>query len=234
MKVVHADDHLIVLDKPTGLPSVSLRAEEDATAAAWAAREFPGLLGVARAVGRPLEAGLVHRLDGGTSGLLAFARTEEDYLRLRGLWKTPAVSKIYRALISGEPPLPRLPMPIHTPLGHSAKSSRRMLAVLPGRESQVRGKALEARTELISARRVETGASTRVLYDAEVRIQTGVRHQIRCHLSSIGWPIVGDKLYRGPESDRLWLHAWKLVLPAPDGGSLELVADLPAGWPKDE
>jgi 23S rRNA-/tRNA-specific pseudouridylate synthase len=56
-------------------------------------------------------------------------------------------------------------------------------------------------------------------------------HQIRCHLASQGWPILGDSLYKGDTSERLWLHAWKLSLPAGDGKTLELVAPLPEGWP---
>jgi 23S rRNA pseudouridine1911/1915/1917 synthase len=232
--IVHVDERLLVIDKPSGVPSVPLGKDADdknraPTAVDLILREFPAQTGVGRDVGKPLEAGLLHRLDTGTSGLLAFARDAETYEKLKALWKTTAVTKTYRALVSGEPPFPKLPLVIEQPLGHSAKSSKRMLVVLPGREQSIRGKPLPARTELIGASRIEYGACLRQMYDIEVTIRTGVMHQIRCHLSAQGWPVLGDPVYKGDTSERLWLHAWKLALPG-----LELEAPLPKGWPAKE
>jgi 23S rRNA pseudouridine1911/1915/1917 synthase len=228
--ILHADAELVVIDKPAGVPSVPLRAGEAGTAVALALEAHPELARVGEAVGKPLEAGLLHRLDSGTSGALAFARTPEAHERLRRAWKTAEVAKIYRALVSGEPPFPGVPRVIDTPIGRSAKSSKRMLALAPGRERQIRGEPLEAITHLLSARPVEFGACLRQLQDIEIRIETGVMHQIRCHLSSIGWPILGDGTYGGDTSGRLWLHAWKLVLPG-RAGRIEIEAPLPADWP---
>jgi 23S rRNA pseudouridine1911/1915/1917 synthase len=228
--VIYADERLIVLNKPSGVPSVPLARDSRPSAVALALEHHPELAKVGEAVGKPMEAGLLHRLDTGTSGLLAFARTQEAYEELKRAWKTKAVTKTYRALVSGEPPFPNVPLAIDKALGRSAKSAKRMLVVTPAREYQLRGKPLEAHTEIHRATRVEYGACLRQLNDVEVTIRTGVMHQIRAHMASIGWPLLGDKIYKGDTSERLWLHAWKLKLPAP-GGPLELTAPLPATWP---
>jgi 23S rRNA-/tRNA-specific pseudouridylate synthase len=231
--VVHTDEQILVIDKPSGVPSVPLSREPQAreTAVHLALKIHPELESVGREVGRPLESGLIHRLDTGTSGLLTFARDAETYARLRGLWKSPSVRKTYRALVSGEPPFPKLPLVINVPIGRSAKSGKRMLLALPGRENQLRGKPLPAHTEILKQQRIEFGACLRQLYDLEVTIRTGVMHQIRCHLAAQGWPVLGDKIYHGDSSERLWLHAWKLSLARPDGSVLEITAPLPSGWP---
>lgn len=228
---LHADGHVIVLNKPSGIPSVPLAGSSKPTAVALALEKYPELAQVGRHVGKPLEAGLLHRLDAGTSGVLAFARTPEDYERLKSLWKSTEILKTYRALVSGEPPFPKLPLKIELPIGRSAKSSKRMVIAREDRAHQLRGNPLPARTEVLQAKRIEFGACLRQLYDVEVTIRTGVMHQIRCHLSSQGWPILGDSLYKGDTSERLWLHAWKLRLPH-DGGALEVEAPLPEGWPE--
>ena len=64
-----------------------------------------------------------------------------------------------------------------------------------------------------------------------LEIETGVMHQIRCHLAALGYPIVGDSLYGTVNASRLALHAWKLNLPMKTGGQLLLEADLPPQWP---
>lgn len=63
--------------------------------------------------------------------------------------------------------------------------------------------------------------------DLEIEIETGVMHQIRCHLAAIGTPIVGDVLYSGPPSDRIYLHAWKLKIPLKSGKVFEFESSVP-------
>ena len=92
-------------------------------------------------------------------------------------------------------------------------------------KTPIRGRPLEARTEILEVRRA---SRTQELYDLTVRIETGVMHQIRCHLASQGWPIQGDPIYRGAPSSRLWLHAWRLEIPP----LLSLEAALPDLWPE--
>src|SRR5262249_33443204 len=96
--VSHANTSFIVLDKPAGIPSVALRYTETDTVANFLTAHFPE---TAQAGSRPLEAGLVHRLDTETSGLLLAARLPEAYLALRKQFWTRSVRKTYLAIVIG-------------------------------------------------------------------------------------------------------------------------------------
>lgn len=216
LPIVHEDERLLVLHKPSGVPSLPHSPEETDTAVGAALGRFPGL------PARGLEPGLLHRLDTQTSGLLVFAKTADEWSRLRALWRSGAVRKFYRACVNGGEP-PRVPALLQTPLGHDPKSAKRMIPAIAGRA--IRGKPLPARTEILEARSIARG------WDLLVRIETGVMHQIRCHLSSAGWPIVGDPIYGGEKAARLWLHAWKIELPLASGATLALEAEMPEDWP---
>jgi 23S rRNA-/tRNA-specific pseudouridylate synthase len=93
----------------------------------------------------------------------------------------------------------------------------------------IRGKPYPTITH-ISKSRALTGAHSG-LRDHEIEIKTGVMHQIRCTLAHLGSPILGDPIYGGPPSGRLWLHAWRLVLPLANGTELALESALPPEWP---
>lgn len=130
----------------------------------------------------------------------------------------------------------RLPLRIDLPLAHDAKSAKRMLAWNESSRAAIRGKPLPAVTHLISLHsRARLIADTQVekhIFDLEIRIETGVMHQIRCHLASLNYPILGDTIYKGAPSPRLWLHAWRLSLPNSEGKLLKFEAELPANWNK--
>ena len=104
-----------------------------------------------------------------------------------------------------------------------------MLAVTPRNARAIRGKPLPARTELLAARPAPGVSPT--AQEVRVRIETGVMHQIRCHLASLGWPIVGDPIYGEVPSSRLWLHAETLEFRLASGTWLSVEAALPDGWP---
>lgn len=240
--VIYEDEDLLILNKPSGMPSLphsEAELDDAPTAVGAALSHCPEL----RQVGaRPLEPGLLHRLDTGTSGLLAFAKSDTEYERLRLAWREGRVRKHYRAWVRpfepGTPP-PAIPLRLELELGHDVSSSRRMRVVPPRlspreaeswRRRKLRGKALPTVTELL---RIHRSDAARL--DLEVAIGTGVMHQIRATLQFLGWPIVGDPVYRvrggSPEPGaRLWLHAWKLGLPLRDGATLELMAALPQDW----
>ena len=231
MELLYEDAELIVFNKPSGLPATVQPGQSTGTAVHEALRRFPEL-----PFRGTLERGLLHRLDTGTSGALAFAKTETAYSHYRSVWKTE-VGKIYRAVVSRsakadsaglENLLGRLPHEIRLEIAHDAKSSRRMRVLdpslpLPMKEQlrRIRGRPQPSQTFIERARELLNGR-----LDLELRITTGVMHQIRVTLAHLGMPIVGDEIYRGEDSSRLWLHAWKLRL-----GGREIKAPLPADWP---
>lgn len=243
--ILFESESLLVLNKPTGVPSVPHTPDETGTAVNFILSERPELLQLTH----DLNSTLVHRLDNGTSGVLVFAKIKEEYEHLRQSWKSSAKKKTYRALTSAkgaEIPF-RLPYLIDFPLGHSRKSSKRMLAFHPHQKSPkegqkkfwnqlIRGKPLEARTRLVHVTQVVTQAVAQAsphppLLDWTIQIETGVMHQIRCHMASLGFPLLGDVLYSGPPSERLWLHASTLQLLTQSGQRLSFEAPLPSDWP---
>ncbi|MEO7161306.1 MAG: RluA family pseudouridine synthase [Bdellovibrionia bacterium] len=235
IRIAYEDDHLLVLNKDSGTPSVPHNPSETETAVGLALAHYPALANIGRNV---LEPGLLHRLDTGTSGLLVFAKSQTEFERLSAAWKKREVEKVYRAWVSPTTPHSpdttlQLPLRIDTPLAHDAKSARRMVACRESSRTAIRGKPLPAVTHLISLHsKISCSPPLSDIYisDLEIRIETGVMHQIRCHLASLDYPIVGDPIYKGLKSPRLWLHAWRLSLSTSDGKILNLEADLPTNW----
>ena len=215
LEIVFEDENILVLNKLSGVPSLPQSPQETETAVGSALAHCPALAGIGV---HPLEPGLLHRLDTATSGLLAFAKSQTEYDRLRSLWKTGEVKKTYRARVAKAPP--HLPLEIKTQLAHDPHTKKKMIA-LTQKGLKFRGKPLDAYTRIVRAHSE---------HDLEIEITTGVMHQIRCHLSSAGLPIVGDTLYRGAESTRLWLHSWKLELPTAKKNKLVIVSKLPELW----
>lgn len=226
LPVIYEDADVLVLNKSSGVPSVPFAASETETAVGSALAHDPALSTLATTGHGRLEPGLLHRLDTGTSGLLVFARNTHAFISLQHAWRDRRVTKTYRALAAPIPSLPYGKMRTERlKLGHDAKSSKRMRVVnnaLKNPMKDIRGKALETVTHITL---LAPG-------DFEIQIETGVMHQIRCTLAHLGSPILGDAIYGGPVSPRLWLHAWKLKLPLPSGQEISLEAPLPEGWPK--
>jgi 23S rRNA pseudouridine1911/1915/1917 synthase len=222
-----------ILNKTSGTPSVPHSVQETETAVGAALAHLPALSGIGR---QGYEPGILHRLDTGTSGVLVFAKNQATFEIVKNLWKTPEVTKTYRALVKARDPARafelqkplREPIEITTPLAHDPKSSKKMIAletVQMIERGLYRGKALPTHTRIISV----LPTSRHGVLDLEIEIETGVMHQIRCHLASLGWPILGDPLYQGAPAQRLFLHAWKIRIKLPSG-ALEIEAPLPAVW----
>lgn len=190
---------VFALDKPSGPACAPLRAGERGTLLGAAIAHDAG---VARA-GPPLEGGLLHRLDGGTSGLVLFARTSEARETGRAWFSAHTLEKSYAALI--RPPEKDLPAELDAPIGPGPTPDR--VRAGDGPKAQ---RALSRFTVL--ARKPDRW---------RVRVETvfGRRHQVRAHLALLGAPLLGDVLYGGPEAPRLMLHAWTLRLP--DGRAIE-------------
>jgi 23S rRNA pseudouridine1911/1915/1917 synthase len=207
LPIVYADAALVVLDKPGGVPSHALDPRERGTAAAFVLARYPELADV----GNPLAPGLVHRLDTGTSGLLVAARRATAHANLRAALRARRVEKRYLALVAGD--AGSLDGRVaDVPLGHDPSDRRRMVAAVAG----TRAWAAETRLEVLG--------TTREYSVIAATIYTGVTHQVRVHLALAGHPILGDRLYGGPDvglpAGRHALHATRLVLPHPDDGRL--------------
>jgi 23S rRNA pseudouridine1911/1915/1917 synthase len=221
LPIVYEDENILVLHKSSGVPSVSLSSDETNSATAAALAHFPALAQIEGA--KPLEPGLLHRLDTATSGLLAFVKTAAEFSRLREAWKTPSVRKIYRAVVEAEPGAkPPTLMTITHPIARPADSSKRVVVLDRETREKLRGPPQEAITHI---RAVKSLLGNR--FDLEIEIETGVMHQIRAHLAHQGWPIIGDPVYgKTSPGQRLMLHAWKLTLPLKEGVELVLESML--------
>lgn len=197
LRILYQDEHLFIVEKPAGLPCHPLRRTERDTLAQAVVAAFPeqARLQPAR------EAGLVHRLDNETSGLVLFARDAETLARLRRLSQAGKIEKLYLALVIG-----RLTGrgEIEHPIGHHPKNRKKMCAATNPAEA----KRLKARPAHTEYRVLQAGIDASLL---RVKIRVGARHQIRVHLASLGHPLCGDRLYgtAGPAPRHL-LHAAEL------------------------
>jgi len=220
LEVLHEDAAVVVVNKPGGMPCHPLRPEErDCVMNAVVAR-FPDTANVGI---KPLEGGLVHRLDNGTSGALIIARNRATFEKLRDAIRIGQIARRYEALAAGE--IDRR-MEIDLPIAHHPKNARKMVA---GDLSSSNPKRFgrPARTIIEPIRRI--GNFTLV----SVTPSTGSRHQIRVHLAGADHPIVGDTLYGGPASDalprgRFWLHLCEVAFDSPAVGHVKVAAPLPS------
>ncbi|MGQ0737239.1 MAG: RluA family pseudouridine synthase [Acidobacteriota bacterium] len=228
---LYEDDDILVVDKPEGLLTLASRAEtreiEDtvlARAKAYATHLH----------GRAGYAGLLHRLDRGTSGALAIALTRRAHRLGRAMFGTHAFERHYLALVHGVPSLPR--GTVDAKISNAYRSGRRAIV----QEHQAGRRAV---TRYVVREAFEEGALL------ELELETGRQHQIRLHLQRLGHPLIGEQVYvagatragapdtrGGPGSRRLHarrplLHAWRLAFPHPlSGKPIRVEAPLPADF----
>ena len=208
--IVFEDAWVLAVDKPAGLP----------TQGTWASDRHD-LLALLKTQRPDLRLFLQHRLDQGTSGLLVFAKDPKANPGLSAAFASRELEKLYLA---------RLSEPLEACTVSAAVG--RIRGADPGRFGCTEDVATD--TQLIEPRsartdfRPATAEETAGLIPGHwvvARIYTGRTHQIRVHLVHLGHPILGDGLYGGAPSDRLWLHAWRLGLKHPiTGEPLQLEA----------
>lgn len=215
--ILYEDPVVLAVDKPAGLPSHALRGDETETIANFLLARYPEVAAVGKS---PLEPGIVHRLDIETSGVLLVARTPAAYDALRRQFSEHRVRKEYRAVVHGD--VARTGE-IRTPIT-AARSGTRVRVCRP---MEVGGRPALTHVQPLE----RFGAFTLLA----IEISTGVRHQIRVHLASIGHPVVGDRLY-GPAdvpsgATRHLLHAFQLGFAHPESGRCtEIRSPLPADF----
>ncbi len=213
--IIYDDDDIVVIDKPVGVaahPSVG-----------W---DGPTVLGALAGAGFRIStsgaserAGIVHRLDAGTSGLMVVAKSERAYTHLKRAFHDREVNKIYHAVVQGHPD--PLTGTIDAPIGRHPSSSWKFAVTAEGKPSITHYETLEA------------FPSASLL---EVHLETGRTHQIRVHMQAQRHPCVGDSMYSADPSisarlglTRQWLHAKKLGFRHPSSGDyVEFESTYPA------
>lgn len=204
MRIVHDDEHIVVVDKPVGV----------------AAHPSPGWLGTTvvgglaaagyriSTSGAAERQGVVHRLDVGTSGLMVVAKSELAYTMLKQAFRDREVDKTYNALVQGYPD----PMSgtVDAPIGRHPKLDYKWAITADGKDSITHYDTIEAYRHA-------------TLLD--IKLETGRTHQIRVHMSALHHPCVGDLTYGADpvltkrlELSRQWLHAVRLAFDHPASG----------------
>lgn len=206
--IAYEDDDLFVVDKPAGLVVHPARGHREGTLAQLLAGKVAG--------GEdPERAGIVHRLDRDTSGLLVVARSDEVHRRLQALIQSRRLEREYLALVEGRPPARS--GTIEAPIGRDPRVRTRM--AVGGNFPR------DARTRFTLERSLEGFSLLRL------RLDTGRTHQIRVHLQSIGHPVAGDPEYGTAGLlglERQFLHATRLAFPHPRTGKpIEVHSPLP-------
>jgi 23S rRNA pseudouridine1911/1915/1917 synthase len=208
LDIVHEDADLIVINKPVGLVVHPGAGNPDRTLLNALLAHAPELRQVPRA-------GIVHRLDKDTSGLMVVAKNVTAQARLAAQLAERTVKRTYLALVQGDPPGSGL---IDAPVGRDTRARTRMAVTRRGKE---------ARTRFLVLERFGHAALL------ECRLDTGRTHQIRVHMQHIRHPLVGDTVYRrgtrhGLPFARQALHAAALELQHPrNGKAMKWSAPLP-------
>ena len=196
LTVIYNDDDIIVIDKPVGCAAHP--------SPGWTGPTVVGALiaaGYTITTSGPAErAGIVHRLDAGTSGLMIVAKNEKSYLALKEMFRSHQIEKTYHALVQGH--MDPATGTIDAPIDRHPKEDHRFAVVASGKESITHYEVIE----------FYRGVSL-----VKVELETGRTHQIRVHFSAVGHPLVGDTVYgadpvlgKKMHMARPWLHALEL------------------------
>jgi len=228
LRIVYEDEEVLVVDKPAGMVVHPAPGNWSGTLV----NALIGRGGELAAMGAQDRAGIVHRLDKDTSGLLLVARTDRAHRILSRAIAERRVSRRYALLAWGHLDADRVT--VEKPIGRDPRDRKRMAIVSTGRP---------ARTDFVRLARFDAVDLLRA------HLHTGRTHQIRVHLAAIGHPVVGDDTYGGGGGRRLvalpprrhFLHAAWLIFQHPTSGErIELRSPLPedlarsivavAGW----
>lgn len=214
MRVVHDDPDVVVVDKPVGVAAHP--------SPGWTGPTVVGGLAAAgfriSTSGAAERQGVVHRLDVGTTGLMAVAKSERAYTRLKLAFRERSVDKGYHALVQGHPD--PLRGTVDAPIDRHPVHDHRWAVVAAGKASVTHYDTIEA------------FPSASLL---DVRLETGRTHQIRVHMAALRHPCVGDLVYGADPTlaqrlglTRQWLHAVRLGFEHPASGAwMEFVSPYP-------
>lgn len=207
LPVIYLDDDVIVINKPSGILTHSKGVlNEEFTVADFFRRYTTWGLDTNRA-------GIVHRLDRDTSGIIIGARNERAAAVLKKQFADRTTKKTYRAIIDGQPK--QAHAVIDLPIGRnpSAPSTFRV---------DSSGKPAQTTYEVIR--------TSKRYSEAVLQPRTGRTHQLRVHMAYILTPIHGDKVYGGKKGERLYLHAESLEITLPEGKRTTFAAPVPGSF----
>lgn len=212
IEVVYEDNDIIVVNKPKGLVVHPANGNPDGTLVNAIMSICKGSLS---GIGGEIRPGIVHRLDKDTSGLLIVAKNDQAHIKMSEQIKNREVKKIYVALVRGQ--VPEEEATINMPIARSTKDRKKMAVSKTGKEAVTHFKVLKRYNKYTLL---------------EVKIDTGRTHQIRVHLSEIGYPVIGDTVYSNGKNEfeirGQMLHAKSLDFEHPiTGKQMHLEADLP-------
>lgn len=211
--IVYEDSNIIVVDKPKGLVVHPAVGNPDGTL-------VNAIMNICKdslsGIGGEIRPGIVHRLDKDTTGLLIIAKNDKAHINLSEQIKNREVKKIYIALVRGI--VPENEATINMPIGRSTKDRKKMAVVKNGKEAVTHFKVLNRYKKYTLL---------------EIKIDTGRTHQIRVHMSEIGYPVVGDMVYSNGKNEfgveGQMLHAKSLDFKHPiTGEQMHLEAELPS------
>jgi 23S rRNA pseudouridine1911/1915/1917 synthase len=208
LEILYEDAAVIAINKPADLVVHAGAGNHSGTLVNRLVHHFEKL----SQVGGDLRPGIVHRLDKGTSGVILVARDDASHRALATQFSSRSVEKIYLALVHGH---------VKTEEGRLTSP----IARDPSRRLRMTTRLGTGRPALTQYRVLQRFEKFTYL---EVRIGTGRTHQIRVHLSSIGHPVAGDRLYGAPPAARIFLHAHRITFTSPANGERVTVeAPLP-------
>jgi len=197
--ILYEDEKLLVIDKPPGIVVNRANTVSEKTIEDWVNETYHTTMD---------RAGIVHRIDKETSGILLIAKTPEAFRELQRQFKEREVKKTYLALVHGK--LVPEEGEINAPVGRLPWNTERFGVVPGGKEAVTRYKAVSCQLSAVSKEHITL---------VELYPETGRTHQIRVHLKYINHPIIGDYLYAGRkvsrrdragDAPRVMLHAWKI------------------------
>lgn len=223
-KIIWENKVMLVIDKPAGIVvHQDLKGTHKHTLVDWVVEKYPEIQN--QNWEYPYRPGIVHRLDKDTSGLLMIAKTRQAFENLKSQIKNRKVEKWYRVLVLGKV-IPKEDI-IAKPIGRKLAERKKM--------SATSGKPATTRYRVIDYYQFKKYQFSFL----DVKIETGRTHQIRVHLKSIGYPVVGDRLYTKGRDRKIWdelgakrqfLHAYRIKFTDPLTKRLE---DIKISIPSD-
>lgn len=229
--ILFEDDHLLVINKPAGIVVNNAESQKDnLTIQKWAAKKYPEIFDKGSTDPNDFygRCGIVHRIDKDTSGILIIAKSPESFEKLQAQFKDREVGKkylawVYGKFVDGEVGKDVI---VDAPIARNPKKREKFAIVEDGKPA----------TTIFRLKRAQTSKDGEILSLIECEPKTGRTHQIRVHLTALGTPVIGDKLYSGKKHirrdknvyERQYLHATEIEFEHPiTGETIKLSAPLP-------